>query len=101
MKLPGVSRSVEQNAKLWALLHDVSRQVDWPVDGTMQRLSAEEWKDIFSAAWRKHQRVAQGIDGGFVILGARTSKMKVGEMMDLIEIIHAFGAEHGVRWSAT
>lgn len=91
-------RSSDQNAKLWAMLHDVARQVEWPVDGRLQRLTAEEWKDVFSAAWRKHQRVAQGIDGGFVILGERTSRMKVAEMVDLIEIISAFGAERGVEF---
>lgn len=91
-------RSSEQNAKLWAMLHDVARQVEWPVDGRLQRLTAEEWKDVFSAAWRKNQRVAQGIDGGFVILGERTSRMKVAEMVDLIEIISAFGAERGVEF---
>lgn len=92
-------RSIEQNSRLWALLTDVSRQVEWPVDGQMQRLSPEDWKDVFSASLRKGQRVAQGIEGGFVMLGARTSRMTVGEMVDLQTLIEAFGAERGVRWS--
>jgi hypothetical protein len=92
-------RSIEQNARLWALLTDVSRQVEWPVDGQMQRLSPEDWKDVFSAGLRKGQRVAQGIEGGFVMLGTRTSRMTVAEMCDLQELICAFGAERGVQWS--
>lgn len=92
------TRTLEQNARLWALLSDVSRQVQWPVDGKLQHLSPEEWKDVFSASLRKGQRVAQGIEGGFVMLGCRTSRMTVGEMVDLQTLIEAFGAEHGVVW---
>ena len=92
-------RSLEQNAKMWAMLGDIADQVEWPVDGRLQRLSAEDWKDILSAGLNKSQRVAQGVDGGFVMLGQRTSKMRVSEMVELIEFIAWFGAEKGVRWS--
>lgn len=90
------TRTIEQNSRLWALLSDVARQVKWPVDGKLQHLSPEDWKDIFTAAHTKGQRVAQGIEGGFVMLGARTSRMRVGDMIDLQTLIEAFGAEHGV-----
>ena len=92
-------RSLEANARMWAMLTDVSLQLEWPVDGKMQRLSPEEWKAIFTAGLTKHQRVAQGIDGGFVMLGSSTSRMTVAEMCDLQELISAFGAERSVRWS--
>lgn len=92
-------RSVEANARMWALLTDISQQVEWPVDGKLQQLSPEEWKDVLTAALTKHQRVAQGIDGGFVMLGSRTSRMTVAEMCDLQELMAAFGAERGVQWS--
>lgn len=39
------------------------------------------------------------INGGFVVLGQSTSKMRVSEMRDLITLIHAFGAEQSVRFS--
>lgn len=93
------SRTVEQNAKLWAMLHDISKQVKWPVDGLMQYMTEDDWKDILSAGLKKNQRVAQGVEGGFVILGVRTSKMKVGEMAELIEFIQFFGDEKGVVWT--
>lgn len=92
-------RSLDQNAKLWPMLTDISRQVLWPVDGELQHLIEEDWKDIFTAALRKHQRMAKGIDGGIVMLGSRTSKMKKPEFCDLLEIIYAFGSERGVQWS--
>lgn len=88
------TRSLEQNAMLWAALADVSKQVEW----YGQRLTAEEWKDVFSAALKK-QKVVPGIDGGFVVCGQRTSKMTKREFSELLELMFAFGAERGVVWS--
>lgn len=93
------TRSAVQNRKMWAMLGDIARQVEWPVDGRMQRLNADDWKHVLSAGLKRHQRVAMGIDGGFVILGQRTSKMTIAEMGDLIEIMTAFGNERRVSWS--
>jgi len=92
------TRTLEQNAKLWAMLGDISKQVEWCVDGKLQKLEPEDWKDILTAGLKKSQRVAQGVEGGFVMLGQRTSKMRIGEMVELIEFAQWFGAEHGVRW---
>lgn len=94
-------RSLDQNAMMWALLSDVSRQVPWIVDGKETTLSPEDWKDLFTASLAKEMRVAQGIDGGIVLLGRRTSKMGVAEMADLITLILAFCAERGVRLPET
>lgn len=95
------TRTLEQNSKMWAMLGDVADQVQWFVDGKLEWLEPEEWKDIFTAALKKHQRVTAGIDGGFVILGAHTSRMSVGEMVDLIELMYAFAADpkHPVMWT--
>lgn len=95
------TRSTEQNSIWWSILTDISRQVDWPVDGKLQKLAPEEWKDILSAGLKRHQRVAQGIEGGFVMLGQRTSRLTVAEMSDLITLAHAFGDGRSVKWSRT
>ena len=92
-------RTVDQNALMWGLLRDIAKQIPWPVNGSMHWLEAEDWKDIFTAGLTKHHRMAQGIDGGFVILGMRTSKMTKEQVSELIELIYSFGAEHSVRWS--
>jgi len=89
------TRSLAQNRMLWACLHDVSTQVVW----YGRKLDAESWKHIFSASL-KGQETVPGINGGFVVLGQSTSKMRVGEMRDLIELIFAFGAEQGVKWKS-
>ena len=89
------TRSLQQNARLWGMLTDISQQVDW----YGRKLSPENWKHVFSAALKK-QDVVPGLDGGFVVLGLSTSKMTVGEMADLQTLMEAFGAEKGVRFTA-
>lgn len=89
------TRTIEQNKILWAMLTDISEQVNWHGN----KLSSEDWKHIFSAALSQ-QRVVPNIDGnGFVVLGKSTSKMSVAEMSDMIELIQAFGAERGVKFN--
>lgn len=95
------TRTLEQNALLWSCLNDLSRQVEWPINGVNQKLSPDDWKDIVTASLSEENRIAQGIQGGFVVLGKSTSKMSVKQMTDLIEFIHAFGDEQGVKWSPT
>ena len=89
------TRSLAQNARLWAMLGDVSKQVDW----YGRKLSPTAWKHVFTAALTK-QDVVPGIDGGFVVLGKETSKMTRAEMTELQELMQAFGAQQGVRFSA-
>lgn len=84
-------RSDAQNRRLWAMLTDISQQVDW----YGQKLAPEEWKHVFSAALAK-QKVVPGLDGGFVVLGQSTSKMTKGEMSEMQELMTAFGAERSV-----
>lgn len=90
------TRTLEINACMWAMLKDVSDQVDW----YGQKPTPEDWKNAFSAAlW--HERVMPGINKGtFVVLGRPTSKMSQSEMRDMITLIEAFGAEHGVKFKA-
>jgi hypothetical protein len=88
------TRSLDQNAKLWPMLEDVAEQVVW----YGQKLTKDEWKDVFTAALKK-AKVVPGLDGGFVVCGQRTSIMPKREFSELIELIYAFGAEKEVKWS--
>lgn len=85
------TRSSAQNRLMWARLSELSRAVDW----YGMKLSAEDWKEVLSASLR-NQRTVPGINGGFVVLGQRTSKMTVAEMTEMLELIAAFGAQRGV-----
>lgn len=90
------TRNVDQNAAMWPILEAFSEQLQWPVNGTMTKLSADEWKDILSAAFRKEQRVAMGLDGGFVMLGQKTSHFSKREFSDWLEFLHATAVARGV-----
>ncbi|WP_024904487.1 recombination protein NinB [Robbsia andropogonis] len=87
-------RSNDQNALMWALLTEVSEQVEWHG----RKLSPESWKCVFSAALKK-QDVVPGLNGDFVVLGQSTSRMTVRELSELVELIQAFGAEQGVSFT--
>lgn len=95
------TRTLDQNDLLWSCLTDLSRQIEWPINGRLEKLSPEDWKDICTASLEQENRIAQGVRGGFVMLGKRTSKMSVRTMVMLIDFIHAFGTDQGVAWSPT
>lgn len=88
-------RSDAQNRRLWAMLADISAQVDW----YGQKLTSEEWKDVMSASL-KRTKVVPGLDGGFVVCGQSTSRMTRAEMCELQELMEAFGAQQGVKFRA-
>lgn len=91
------NRSLAQNAAMWPLLAEWAKQVEWPVNGKAQRLTPEDWKNILTAAFRRETgRIAQGLDGGMVLLGARTREFGKKEFSDFLEFIHAAAAERGV-----
>ena len=87
-------RSDAANRKMWACLRDIANQVEW----YGQKLKDEDFKHIFSAAVEK-QRAVPGLDGGFVVLGLSTRNQSKQWMSDMIEVMNAFGAERGVKWT--
>lgn len=90
----GPKRSLDQNAKMWAMLTDVSTQLLWHG----QRLSPDDWKLVFLASLKQEMRIVPNIDGnGFVQLGRSSSDLSKEEMGDLFEIIEAFAAKHDVK----
>lgn len=89
-------RSLPQNDKLWAMLTDVATQLPW--HGVTLR--PEDWKFIFLDALDRETRIVPNIDGtGFVNLGRSSSDLTKAEMADLLELIAAFGARHGVKFA--
>lgn len=93
VEFKGPKRSVEANAKMWAMLTDVATQVSH----CGLRLSTEDWKAVFMASLRQEARIVPNLDGnGFVQLGRSTSDLSKEEFADLIELISAYGASHGV-----
>ena len=91
-------RTTDQNARMWAMLTEVARQVKWHG----QRLSADDWKLVFLSALKQELRIVPNLDGtGFVQLGRSSSDLSVAEMGDLMDLIAAFGAREGVTFNHT
>ncbi|HGH0633661.1 TPA: recombination protein NinB [Yersinia enterocolitica] len=92
-------RTLSQNRKMWPLLKDISEQVVW----FGEKYDEEDWKDLITALVAKlkkqEQRTAPGIGGGVVMFGQRTSRMRVPQMVDVIEAAYWFGTEHNVKFS--
>lgn len=88
------TRNLSQNARLWAMLGDISR-----AEPMGRKMTAEEWKCVFMAACGWDVQFLEGLDGRPFPAGFRSSKMTVRQMADLITFILAWGAENGIRWS--
>ena len=91
------TRTLDQNALQWPYLEAFSRQLQWPVNGAMVSMSAEEWKDVLTAAFQGETvRLAMGMNGGVVMLGLRTSKMGKRRFSEWIDFLKATAALRGV-----
>lgn len=88
-------RSLDQNAKMWAMLTEIASQVRWHG----QKLSADDFKLIFLAGLKSELRIVPNLNGdGFVQLGRSSSDLSREEMSDLIELISEWGARNGIEF---
>lgn len=86
-------RSLEQNARMWAMLTDFASQVEH----NGRKYSPDEWKVIFLHALGQEMRFVPSLDGRtFIPIGQRSSELSVSEMCQLQELIEAEGAQRGV-----
>ena len=89
------TRSLDQNARLWAMLTDISKAM--PQHG--RRHTPDDWKCLFMHACGWEVQFLDGLDGRPFPSGFKSSRMTVKQMADLITFIMAYGDEHGVAWS--
>lgn len=95
VEFKAAKRSLDQNAKMWACLSDISGQLVW----YGKKLTPDDWKLVFLDGLKKELRIVPNINGdGFVNLGRSSSDLSKQEMSDLIELIIAFGTQHGVTF---
>ena len=86
-------RTLAQNDRFWPMLTALSVQLKWHG----QRLTPDDWKLVMMAGLNQELRLVPNIHGnGFVQLGRSSSKLSKAEMTELMALIEAFAAEHGV-----
>lgn len=91
---PG-DRTLDQNAKMWAMLTDVARAKP---EG--RSWTTETWKCAFMHTLGHQIQFAEGLDGsGPFPIGFSTSKLSKPQMAELIEVIYEYGSRHNVEWS--
>lgn len=87
-------RSEDQSAKFHAMVREVSRQCQHGGE----KLNEDQWKQVFISALAG-DKIVPSLDGkAFISIRKSTSRMSKAELSDLIEIVYAYGAEHGVEF---
>jgi hypothetical protein len=87
-------RSLDQNAKLWAMLSDVSR-----AKPKGRAHTPEVWKALFMHACGHSVRFEMGLDDRPFPVGFSTSRLSKRDFADLITTVQEYGDRHGVAWS--
>jgi hypothetical protein len=91
------TRNLEQNSAQWPLLQAFADQLQWPINGRMEWLTPDDWKNILTCAFKRETvRVAMGMDGGMVMLGSRTSKFSKAQFSEWLEFLHATAADREI-----
>ena len=90
------TRSLEQNAKMWAMLSDISNQCE--LDG--RSFTPDQWKLIFmnEAGWELTFLPALKGSGMFPT-GYSSRALTISQMAHLISSIQVYGDEQCVGWT--
>lgn len=95
VKFQDPTRSIDQNAKMWAMLGDISKQIEH----NGQKHSPEVWKRLHMHALGHEVQFLSGLNGEVFPAGFRSSELGVKEMSDLIEWMYSWGCQKGIIWS--
>ena len=90
------TRSLDQNAAQWPYLAGFAEQKQLCVNGVMQWVTDEDWKDVLTGCWQGEMRMAV-FDGKVIMLPQRTSSMGKKVFSDWLEFLIAMAAQSGVE----
>lgn len=102
VELKPPQRTPAQNDKMWACLTDICIQSPKFNGAEGRKYTTDEAKVIFLHAVGQEIAILPTLDGkGFIPYGQSSSDLSVAEMSDLIEFLHAWGAEQNppIAWS--
>ena len=89
------SRTLEQNAAQWPYLVGFAQQKQLCINGVMQWVTDDDWKDVLTACWNGEIRMAV-FDGKVIMLPQRTSRFGKRVFSDWMEFLIAMAAQSGV-----
>ena len=86
-------RSLEQNAKMWAMLTEIAAQKQH----CGRYYAPDQWKALFLHAMGQQVEFLPSLDNAtFVPFGLQSSKLSKRDMIELLEFIAAWGTQNGV-----
>ncbi|VTX72888.1 NinB protein [Haemophilus influenzae] len=99
VKIQPITRSLEQNSKLHALLSDISKQYEF----NGKKRDIDTWKMIMVSAHKiatgGQAEMVIGLEGEVINLRESTAQMGVKRLASLIEYIQSWGVQNGVRFN--
>ncbi|HHF6958635.1 TPA: recombination protein NinB [Haemophilus influenzae] len=99
VKIQPITRSLEQNSKLHALLSDISKQCEF----NGKKRDIDTWKMIMVSAHKiatgGQAEMVIGLEGEVINLRESTAQMGVKRLASLIEYIQSWGVQNGVRFN--
>nr|WP_315471743.1 recombination protein NinB [uncultured Rhodoferax sp.] len=90
------NRTLEQNAAQWPYLAGFAQQKQLCINGQMEWVTDDDWKDVLTGCWNGEMRMA-AFDGRVMMLPQRTSKMGKGAFSTWMEFLVAMAAQSGVQ----
>ncbi len=90
------TRTLDQNAAQWPYLAGFAAQKQLCINGAMEWVTDDDWKDVLTGCYRGETRMA-AFDGKVIMLPLRTSKMGKKVFSDWMEFLVAIAAQSGVE----
>lgn len=90
------TRTLDQNAAQWPYLAGFAAQKQLCINGVMQWVTDDDWKDTLTACWNGEMRMA-AFDGKVIMLPQRTSQMGKKVFSTWMEFLVAMAAQSGVE----
>lgn len=90
------TRTLEQNAAQWPYLAGFAAQKQLCINGVMQWVTDEDWKDVLTAVYSGELRMAM-FDGKVIMLPQRTSKMGKKVFGEWMDFLIAMAAQSGIE----
>lgn len=86
------TRTLDQNAAQWPLLQAFADQKQLCINGKMEWVTDEDWKDALTGVFSGEMRMA-ALDGKVIMLPQRTSRMVKSAFSNWLEFLHAMAAQ--------
>ena len=90
------ARTLDQNAAQWPYLEGFAKQKQLCINGVMEWVTNDDWKDVLTACWNGEMRIA-AFDGRVIMMPQRTSKMGKRVFSEWMEYLVAMAAQSGVE----